>query len=415
MHTLFVPPDMSMSSRWFGMVILTVSIVGAVPAHAQEAQVPEMSAFQQLFPNPTGKNGYEELVLAGEMLKRSKAFAELEAAQPPALSLRRRVLNDPAVRQVRGLVQVGLAKPLVSPRKELRPETLMPDFALIRALGRLLTHEMYVYLADGRTSSAITTYEELLRLCDATRGDALIGGLVGAAVDRMGADMLARHREQWTMRDCERLLAIVRARLTAPHPGLTALETERASLLGYLKSLEDVVPTKEEATNVGLDDENNPEYRDLSAALEDPNMRRPMLREASARLNGHYDRLIARFKDPALPPMPPPPPRTVGERFADVFTVVEQTMVSAFTRNRVELQLLGVHALVRKYRWEHDKLPESLEVINARGLHIDLCTGQPLIYKKNDDGTYELASAGLPAEAGGARVPFTVPFRRTQR
>jgi hypothetical protein len=397
------------------VLLLTVGAVGAIPVRAQEAAVPEKSAFQQLFPVPTGKNGYEELVLAGEMLKRSKAFTELEAAQPPTLSLRRRVLNNPVVRQVRGLVQVGLAKPLVSPRKELRPETPMPDFALIRALGRLLTHEMYIYLADGRTSSAITTYEELLRLCDATRGDALIGGLVGVAVDRMGADMLARHREQWTVRDCERLLAIVRSRLTAPNPALIALETERTSLLSYLKSLEDVEPTKDEATNVGLDDENNPEYRALRAALEDPNTRGPMLREAAVRLSGHYDRLIARFNDPTLPPAPPPTPRTLAERFADVFMVVENTMVSAFTRNRVELQLLGVHALIRKYRWERDKLPDSLDDINARGLHIDPCTGQPLLYKKNDDGTYELASAGLPTEAGGARVPFTIPFRRTSR
>jgi hypothetical protein len=398
--------------RYQSILTIMPILLLAAPAGAQEATPPEKSAFQQVFPVPTGKNGYEELVLAGEMLKRSRLFEELEAAVPQTLSLRRRALSDPLVRQVRGLIQVGLAKPLVSPRVDLRPETLMPDLALIRGLGRLLRHEMYVSLADGRTSSAITTYEEMLRLCDATRGDAFLGGLVGAAVDRMGADMLARHSEQWTVRDCERLLAVVRARLSAPNPALLALETERRSLTGYLKTLEDSEPTKDAFANLGLDEEDDLNYRVLRDALENPNTRLALLQEARAQLSAHWDRIAARIADPTLPPAPRFLPHTLGDRFADVFMVPENGIIAALTRNRVEIQLLGVHALIRKYRWEHDKLPDSLDELKARGLDIDPCTGKPLVYKKTGEATYELASAGMASEANGLRSPITVPFRR---
>ena len=87
---------------------------------------------------------------------------------------------------------------------------------------------------------------------------------------------------------------------------------------------------------------------------------------------------------------------------------------------RVSLQLLAVHAGIRAFLWESEKLPKSLSELRlAINLITDPFTAKPLLYEPSQTGTtYRLASAGalVPGEDGkpDIRNPITLPqeFRK---
>jgi hypothetical protein len=79
--------------------------------------------------------------------------------------------------------------------------------------------------------------------------------------------------------------------------------------------------------------------------------------------------------------------------------VAPLTQVSqGYTREQAQVRLLACHAAVRRYRWEHDRLPSSLTDLTLGDLAIDPFTGQPLKYMVRGK-RYELTSAGPPADA----------------
>ncbi|MBC7806679.1 MAG: hypothetical protein H7145_11060, partial [Akkermansiaceae bacterium] len=85
---------------------------------------------------------------------------------------------------------------------------------------------------------------------------------------------------------------------------------------------------------------------------------------------------------------------------------------------RVSLQLLAVHAGIRAFRWENDRLPKSLDDLPlAADLLTDPFTRKPLLYESESTGTgYDLASAGAlyPGKDGApdARERITLPWTK---
>ncbi len=91
-------------------------------------------------------------------------------------------------------------------------------------------------------------------------------------------------------------------------------------------------------------------------------------------------------------------------------------MGDRFASEQVLLQILGVHAAVLRYRWQHRHLPGSLEELRLGDLAIDPFTRKSLTYQRVDDHTYEIGSAGAydPGDAKrpptGQRVSIIVPY-----
>ena len=76
---------------------LCLGIAGS--ARAQDAPpVVEPPAFPHLFPQPTGANGYEEWVQAGDLIRDNTLLADAMNADA-TLTFKRKVLADPAVQQ----------------------------------------------------------------------------------------------------------------------------------------------------------------------------------------------------------------------------------------------------------------------------------------------------------------------------
>ncbi len=348
---------------------LLASPVALAPAGAQD--VPPPTLFQEIFPQPTGQNGYEEIVAAGEMLAKSALFVEGEQAGLGTLTLtkKRALLADPPVREALILFRQGLAKSLHTPRDKSQDPALKA-FGLYRRLARVLAVELYVCCADGRMSQAIGALEDGLRLGYAVQRDSLIGGLVGVAIDAVGIGEVQKHLDQLSEKDCSRLIRLAKAWHDAPDPAIEAMAAERELIL---RNLAGEFPT----------DTDFP--------------REQVLAGMRARLD-HY---AANLTKPVWERQPPPPLQgnpivadyinKLGETLDPLFLKTQ----TVFVRDQAKMQILGVHASVRQYRWEHDSLPDSLGPLRLGPLGLDPFTGKPLRYRVMGAASYELSSEGL--------------------
>ncbi len=216
--------------RLLVLLIPAVLGIGATPgrllAQSPGDRDPSLPVYRQVIPNPTGKNGYEELVLAGELLQTSVLYTETDR-KTPALSLKRRVLADRPVVRALALLHQGLAKSVISPRTVYSTTDPFPEFSLFRGLGRLLALQQYVLLADGRSTEALENTRLGLQLGRAVQTDTLVAGLVGTAIGSRAVSATAAHLDQLSARDCDLLLQICTESLSRPSPVEAVLEGER--------------------------------------------------------------------------------------------------------------------------------------------------------------------------------------------
>lgn len=344
-------------------------------ARAQEQ--PAQSIFQQLFPQPTGQNGYEEIVAAGEMLGKSTLLLDGEQKGLNTLDLpqKRAVIADPPVQNALTLFRIGLTKSLHTPRDK-QQDTAFKAYALYRRLARVLALEQYVACADGRVGQAIDDLQDSLRLGYAVQSDALIGGLVGVAVDSVATSAMIRHLDQLSEKDCRRVILLARAWQEAPDPAIDAVGAERDQVL---KNMMAQFPA----------DPSFPKERILAG------MR--------ARLDHYAENLKKPLWDRKLPP-----PLQGEKLVADYVNALAQTLdpvfestQTAFVKDQARMQVLGVHAAIRKYRWDHDALPPNLDALKLGRLILDPFTGKPLQYRVTGPTTYELTSDGLKPKTEG--------------
>ncbi len=342
--------------------LLAVSILWAsIGASAQPVQE---SVFKQLFPNPTGQNGYEEIVMAGELAKGCEGLATDGRS---TLTEKRRLLSNPDAIRALALFRQGLKKPIHAPHGTTG-EPRFEAFSAIRALARLLMVEQYVLLADGKVGAAIDSLRDGLTLGYAIARDAILGGLVASAVDMIVVRTLERHIEQLSVRDCDRLRKLAVDWLNMPDPAIDALEAER--ILMHKRLQEQLGGTNAELGSqaMGIIDARI----DVTvASLRSPYWERKELPE----LTGNY-------------------PAEQYVRNLGIEEIFDQAL-NRFARDQAWVQILGVHAAIRSYKWENNRLPDSLEQLRLGRMVIDPFTGKPLIYKRTGDNTYELTSEGL--------------------
>jgi hypothetical protein len=362
-----------MMIRTTAALLLLVGAASVPAARAQDA--PPESVFQQLFSQPTGQNGYEEIVAAGEMLAKSTLLVngEKRGLETLSLSQKRLVLADPAVSDALALFRQGIAKALHTP-SDKSFETGIKAYGLYRRLARVLVMEQYVCCADGRVGAAIDSSQDQLRLGYAIQRDAMLGGLVGVAIDSLTIREMQRHLDQLSEHDCRRLIQLARAWHDAPDPAIEAMAAERDVIL---KNLVGQLPV----------DPSFPKERVVAG------------------MRARLDHYAANLAKPAWERKPPPPLQ--GDKLvADYVNSLGETLDASFersqnvfVRDQARMQILGVHAAIHLYRWEHDALPPSLSVLALGPLAVDLFTGKPLAYRATGPTAYEVTSDGLKPAA----------------
>lgn len=386
-----------------------------VAAGAQQSTNKPELLFQQLFPQPTGQNGYEELTAAGDFLKKSVLWQEIErAGSPLTLAEKRRVLMDAMAKRALESLRAGLGKSIATPHVNIDDETRLPEMASFRSLARLISLEMYVDFADGRVGDAVTHLTDALRFGYSVQSGMVIGGLVGVAIDAIGMRQMTDHMDQLSARDCDRLTALASDWLDLPDPQIGLMDGELGSDLRMLSKYRSQPGKLRDALGPQKDD--SPNGRRLVALLQsladNPSAAGPMLDDAGAKITAFHDKVVASLKlpiwerkeiDPALDDSP-------ASVIAGAIIPSVNQASDRFGREQAQVQLLGVHAAIRRYRWEHDALPSSLELLKLGRLGIDPFIGRPFTYRRIGDKTYEISSAGpLNREEGaapGSRTPI---------
>jgi hypothetical protein len=397
-------------------LIAAVLVAAAAPARAGAPPKPPQSLFRQVIPAPTGKNGYEELVLAADSLKRSRLFQQARDGEP-TLAEKRRVLADPPVQRALTLLRQGLSKPVFSPRESLSLDTLLPELSEFRNLARLLKMRQYVLLADGRTAEAVAEARLCLRLGQAVQTDTLVGGLVGVAIGAIGVRSLGEHLDQLSARDCERLFQVCLEWLRQPDPQPRLLEIERRVMTGVIADTAARLRAGDASAlaQLGLEGESLQQAQAFVGALP-PGALDALERQTNAYLETLFVEVMTELKKPAwqrdFARLEPEQDGTPIPQIAGLLLPAYGQVDRAFAREQAHVRLLAAHCAIRRYRWEHDRLPENLEVLNLGELALDPFTGETLQYEPRGR-TYRLTSAGPPAPADdpkavGGRLPVSI-------
>jgi len=409
--------------RPIALLFACLLLTAAAPGMAQQpapapAPKPPPSAFSQLFSSPTGKNGYEELVLAGDLVKSSRLFRKAEEG-PTTLRFKREVLLDRSVIKALALVRAGVSKPIFSPRQTLSVHTLLPELAEFRSLARLLRLQQYVFMADGRTSDAIQNARLCLQLGRVIQTDTLISGLVGVAISSICIQSMGQHLDQLSAKDCELLYRVCLEWLTMPSMDSAMMEAERrGSKVITAELIDDVKKSGVQVLKGYLDSSDSTLVSEAEGMLggKSPEELDRIGSEAVRLMDGVFDQVQVELRKPVWARKrglfkPEEQPGAAGWLVSKIMPTLE-LVGDRYSAERARVQLLACHCAIRRYRWEQERLPENLAALNVGELALDPFTGEPLKYVVN--GTrYTLSSAGAPApptdeRAVDGRIPVSV-------
>ncbi|MBC7807309.1 MAG: hypothetical protein H7145_14310 [Akkermansiaceae bacterium] len=407
----------------------------AVPAQDDETPEKRSPLFPRLFPEPTGTNGFEEILRAGERIADAERNRTIIRAPYPSprqntntLSVKRAYLADPASRAALSLLRQGLRKPI-----QIAPIVASPAYYEMSLpmlpLSRLLGFRVHVGFADGDGAAVVSEVLGFLRFADGFKPVSVVSGSIGGSLERNVLTPLIRVHDGWSARDCDRLLAFAETRANAPDPALAALTAERESArAAWERSMakpEELEELFESADTENTGDEETERVTKAEMFAErlraDSGVRARVWGEMADAIKVHYDRVTALLADPTKRIFLDTPAEEKS-RFHEITLLLRGSMVidahlavRQAVENRLNNQLLATHAAIRRHRWENDRLPKTLDELKlGANIVTDPFTAKPLLYEPDPTGSnYKLASAGalLPGTDGkpDARERFALP------
>jgi len=340
--------------------------------------------------------------MAGDLVRQREALEKTSVYSNSSLGSKRRFLDTPEIRKAMQLIRVGMGKNIEPPQRVVDENTLFPEFGGFRALARLLSIHIYVSLADGQISTAIDDLNTVLRLGYHVQSSSFISGLVGIAIDTIGMNSLAKHIPQFAVRDCDRLILVLGNWLKLPPPEIKIIATERDTIVNILRKNKGDNQKLHELFAVMPSDDDEPiPPSKLQKVLENLDTDTHTIVEgAIEKINKMYNDSIENLK---LPFWKRTQIRMVDDgslayEMADMMTMTPSTISDRYTQVLAQMQLLAVHAAIRKFQWENDRLPNALDELKRErndGILTDPFTGEFLVYKP-DGERYELYSTGIP-------------------
>lgn len=397
-------------------ILAVCALCSVTQALTLTAAAQRADMFHWLFPNPSNNNGYEEFIRAAEMIQ---IIPELTLAMQTdaTLATKRRVLAMPRVARALSLVRDGLAKPVGSPRDNITENTLFPEMAMFRMLARLIAVEEYVNFADGRVDSAIDSLKTGLSFGYRVQMDTLIAGLVGIAMDAIVMKGFGANINQLSVFQCDRVVSLMKEFLAADKPGVQLMAMEKSHVIKMLESRR-TDPQSLIKLLEGESADATPEQQADFQILKDhltgsPDVINQTITDAEARISAMYDLAAQNINLPLAKQIPfvKDSSNAPGAVITRSVTVNPRQIVNKYAGADAMYRLLAVHALIRRYRWDHNALPSSLTELHADDLIVDPFTGDKIVYKRVGE-LYELFSAGpnsqdeATGDLTGPRVPI---------
>jgi hypothetical protein len=409
----------------FASIALLIGDISGTKAQAA-SDAPASPLYRQIFSDPSEPNGYADLLEAAEIVRSSKTLAPaLELGT--SLSDIRQALTDPDAARALILMRQGLAKPMWFPETLTDSKQIVAVFAPLRSLEHLLSAEQYVLLADGRSEQTVAVLQDGLRIGNALQREGLFGSLIGMSLtDRLLEECIIR-LDRFSAPACDRLLILVKnwSALPAPRVPLPPSKIEQAAEQRFAMRLGEFTQQFAQRTKHGqalmnsltdlADQQDNPYLQQVLDMVRDDIGEGWSLSGAMAR---HPDVFSQDYVDAI----------SSGEHHADVDVVLLNLSASlnppnvaaqsnpALTNSSLDLPfstlhnnyegvmarltLLGVHAAMRRFKWEYQRLPNDLddlksgfEELKSGQFVAELVRTSSLVYKRTDALHYELKLA----------------------
>jgi|GEM_PF-5098564 len=375
---------------------------------------PQAGQFVRLFPNPTGRNGYEEYVRAADEFRRLNLSLDIARltevrsregwTRPTAASLavRRRFAIKSA-----GVVRIALrgnSKPFYPIGTESGAATF-PRIRPLRDLSLLLREASDVHFSDGRSGEGVRLLLGSLTVARRLGGEAtvsflLMGQEVSATVRRLEA-----HLPRLSISELSAVVAYATAALREPDPYRRSLAREK--LVGSAEFEESVLEFTSGSINDALQSGGEPYFREvhLSALSMMPEQRREARDRARVLRNQYYASVLhelrirpeATWSEIPEQGWPERVPKTTAE-LAEVLARMHAPRGLSFCGaiaviHRTQLRLLRLHAEIVRYEKRTGKSIASLTALNLPWLIKDPLTNRPFLHARQGR-RHALASQG---------------------
>ncbi|MEP6757436.1 MAG: hypothetical protein ABJA67_18180, partial [Chthonomonadales bacterium] len=263
---------------------------------------PSPPMFNQLIPNPTGTNGYEDFVRAVDFANASAAWQNYEnGPDNPPVAMKRMTLSDAKLRACLTALRAGLNKQATSIRKNPGLETLYLEMKDFRSLARLLIVDMDVKWTSHKNSDAIKVLEDGLSFGRAVEVGPIVSGIVGLYIENHILWAFARSLSQMDLQDCKMVSRIVGEHLRVPDPQIFLVKSERDT---YLRSLHlyrsnpiGLLKQLDPGPNVGAIEKND--FAEVCRLIiENPGVGPSIFDQALQVLDKHYSLTLAELDRP---------------------------------------------------------------------------------------------------------------------
>lgn len=402
---------------------------------------PDEGSYHKLFPHPTGQNGYEDYVMAGDLLTSPRAemllnwtphqyagmlehIQSLKAqGEPPEPNLNQATLEFAAsltnktqleVWQLeekelgRALVYIqnGNMKPIEDPRQDLTSNTLFLESRGFKRIAQFAKQVSFVDFANGRSSDGLAPVTAAFIQANRTNQRTMICMLVGAASQSTLFGAMDQTRLSWSMANAKQVESLCDQLLAQPTPMRTVMQGEYAFALSAVK---DVFRAGASGQQAELGEHDDHALRAIS--LLQGEQRDQFVQLYAGQVKAQYEEIIRRFEgDEArwIEPIEDKPVsapsgtslQELAEHLADLVQPTFSQVGVVLARQRTQVRLLRLHAKITQYRWGTGRLPKTLaEVATPTELH-DPFSKSAFQYELNETGGYRLYSMGFKGSRG---------------
>ena len=359
---------------------------------------------QQLFPIPTGHNGWEVVCdvadkLTGDLLK----FEELTRANKANISSVSRYFADSSARNVVRLLLDTERMPFVSPRTSVNLETLFPDLAAFRQVVRFISVAMFHAAGTGRSRECARLVNVGMRIAIAPAPDVLIGTLVSIACQSIILRQIVSLAPLIDADDLDAIAKVLHQGVTSRAGYAAAFQSEYRFFISTVGNLEtsnlDLAGPDEDAKR--LYDELARNKARFEAAKSDA------LDYARAQLAD----ILRIVEDPMRYDAKIREPQNQDSRLiTNILLPVSMPSLGRVLALLTEVRMTGLYCSAWAYRKRTLTWPARLDEFAPRDLVKEIVSDQALILEQSPgfDGI-RIRSSGIPASDGQERQTITVP------
>lgn len=376
--------------------------IGAAVANQSDAPL-----FPQLFPRPTGRNGWELVIRAADLLA-TPALVKFDEVSGDLLDkdAARRALALTGMRSVAEWVLEAGRLPFESPRKQMDFSTVFPDLAAWRRVARWISLALFDHAVSGRSRDATLLAEAGIRIARAVASEALIGALVSIACESVIWRRSVEIAPMLADNDLDRLGMGLLAAANDRSRFASGLQIESTTMLS-------VVGRQFDAADPSGLDEDDAQSRAMVEILRDPARLAKIRSDFSDLVRQRLELDLNALKNPLG--WRPAPRRSLAGDLALLEGLLPKPSlgIARALAASTDLRLAGLYLRCWAYRRRRLRWPSKLSDIAPAAETLELVSSRPIGYERLDGvDAIRLTATPLPAVDGEVPRGFSIPVAR---